>query len=202
VLFSIGLLSMVLFVELGIIGKSGPMPIDTTVALWFKAHRTAGEIRWAEVISAMTTPIIVLGVVVLILLFLNYWTRAWYLQDFMPLALVALAALISTVSGPFFNRLRPGAGLTTRFDFEPSYPSSHVVFMGAAGCALLLFATRRKFLIFVAVSFVTVSIGIALLILGVNWFTCIIGATFLLWGLLIIFNVLDEWLTERETSVL
>jgi membrane-associated phospholipid phosphatase len=74
--------------------------------------------------------------------------------------------------------------------------------MGAAGCALLLFATRRKFLIFVAVSFVTVSIGIALLILGVNWFTCIIGATFLLWGLLIIFNVLDEWLTERETSVL
>jgi hypothetical protein len=49
VLFSIGLLSMVLFVELGIIGKSGPMPIDTTVALWFKAHRTAGEIRWAEV---------------------------------------------------------------------------------------------------------------------------------------------------------
>ena len=126
---------MVLFVELGIIARSGPLPIDTTVALWFKDHRTASEIQWAQVISALTTPTIVFIVIVLILLFLHHWTRSWYLRDFIPLAIVGSGAVISTLAETFFHRQRPGAGLTTLFDFEPSYPSSHTVFIAAAGCA-------------------------------------------------------------------
>lgn len=198
----IGLLSLVLYVELGFIAKSGPLPIDTTVALWFKAHRTPKEVQVAQVISALTTPIIVFSAIVTILLFLNYWTRSWYPRDFIPLALVATAAILTTVSKPFFDRVRPGAGLATLFEFEPSYPSSHTVYIAAAGCALLLYADRRQFIIFMAVSVVTVIIGIVRLILGLHWLTDIVGGTFLAWGLLILFYVLGEALAEKERESL
>lgn len=199
-LLPIGLLSLVLFVELGIIAKTGPLPIDTRVALWFKAHRSAKEVNIAQAVSALTTPIVVLSAAILLLLFLNYWTRSWYPRDFIPLALVGTAAVISTAAKPFFNRTRPGAGLTTLFDFEPSYPSSHTVFIAAAGCALLLFAERHKFAVFVVTSLVIVFIGAARLTLGVHWITDIVGATFLSWGLLIVFYVLDDWLAEKERN--
>lgn len=191
-----------LYVELGIIAKSGPLPIDTRVALWFKAHRTAKEVNIAQAVSALITPIIVFSAIVIILLYLNYWTRSWYPRDFIPLALVGTAALVSTASKPLFGRVRPGAGLTTLFDFEPSYPSSHVVFIAAAGCALLFFSERHKFLIFVGVSIMAANIGIVGLTLGVHWITDIIGGTFLSWGLLIIFYVLDDWMAENERKSL
>lgn len=187
-----------LFVELGVIAKAGPLPIDTRVALWFKEHRTPAAVQWAQIISALTTPIIVFAVIVILLLFLNYLTRSWYPRDFIPLALVGTSAVASTLAKSFFDRARPGAGLTTLFDFEPSYPSSHSVFISAAGCALLIFATTRKFLIFLAVSIVAVFMGIVRLTLGVHWFTDIVGSTFLVWGLLIVFYVMDDWLAERE----
>ncbi len=189
-----------LFVELGIIAKAGPLPIDERVALWFKEHRTASQVRWAQVLSALTTPVIVFAVIVVILLYLNYWTRSWYLRDFIPLALVVTAALAATAAKPLFDRVRPGAGLTTLFDFEPSYPSSHTVFIGAAGGSLLFFATKRKFLIFMAMSAAAVFIGTMRLVLGVHWITDIVGSTFLVWGLLIIFYVIDDWLAEKESS--
>lgn len=191
-----------LFVELGFISKTGPLPIDTRVALWFKAHRSAKEISIAQGISALTTPIIVLSASVLLLLFLNYWTRSWYPRDFIPLALVGTAAIISALAKPFFNRVRPGAGLTTLFDFEPSYPSSHTVMIAAAGCALLFFAERHKFTVFMVTSLVIVFIGVVRLTLGVHWITDIIGGTFLSWGLLILFYVLDDWLAEKERNSL
>lgn len=196
--FPIGLLSLVLFVELGIVAKDGPLPIDERVALWFKEHRTPGEVHWAQVFSALTTPVIVFVVIMVTLLYLNYWTRSWYLRDFVPIALVVSCAAISTFAKTFFNRVRPGAGLTTLFDFEPSYPSSHTVFIAAAGGSLLFFATKRRFLIFMALSAAAVFIGTVRLILGVHWFTDIVGSTFLVWGLLLIFYVIDDWLAERE----
>jgi membrane-associated phospholipid phosphatase len=199
-LLPMGTLCLVLFVELGIISRSGPLPIDTTVALWFKEHRTAREVNLAKVISAVTAPIIVFIVIITILLFLNYRTRSWYVRDFIPLAIVGTAALISLVSNWYFNRSRPGSGLAAYFDFTTSYPSGHAVFMAATGWALLFFAQRRKAHIFVAVSCLTVFIGIVQLILGIHWITDVIGSTFLSWGLLIIFYVLDDWLAEREIS--
>lgn len=187
-----------LFVELGVIAKDGPLPIDERVALWFKEHRTPGEVHWAQVLSALTTPVIVFLVIVVILLYLNYWTRSWYLRDFIPLAVVAASAVVSTVAKPFFGRVRPGAGLTTLFDFEPSYPSSHTVFVAAAGSALLIFAGKRQFLIFVTVGLVTAFMGLVRLVLGVHWFTDIVGSEFLAFGMLIVFYVIDDWLAERE----
>lgn len=187
-----------LFVELGAIAKSGPLPIDTRVALWFKGHRTPREVHWAQIISAMTTPIIVLVVMITLLLFLNYWTSSWYLRDFIPLAMVSSCAVIASIAKPFFHRVRPGAGLTTLFDFEPGYPSSHTVFISAAGCSLLLFAGRRQFLILSAVGIVTCFIGVVRLTLGVHWFTDIVGSIFLTFGMLIIFYAIDDWLVEKE----
>jgi len=198
VLFPIGLLSLGLFVELGVIAKSGPLPIDTRVALWFKAHRTPSEVHWAQIFSALTTPVIIFTAIVLLLLFLNYWTGSWYVRDFIPLALIGSCAVISTLAKTFFDRVRPGAGLTTLFDFEPSYPSSHTVFIAAAGCSLLFFAGRRQFLILVTVGLVTIFIGVVRLTLGVHWFTDIVGSAFLSFGMLIIFYVVDDWLAERE----
>lgn len=197
-MFPIGLLSLVLFVELGVIAKSGPLPIDERVALWFKEHRTPGEVRWAQILSALTTPVIVFLVIVVILLYLNYWTRSWYLRDFVPLALVVSCAVISTFAKTFFDRVRPGAGLTTLFEFEPSYPSSHAVFIAAAGCALLIFAGKRQFLILVVVGLATSIIGLIRLILGVHWLTDIIGSVFLTFGMFVIFYSIDDWLAEKE----
>ena len=191
-----------LFVELGSIARRGPLPIDTTVALWFKTHRTPSEVQWAQLISALTTPIVVFAVFVVLLVFLNYWTGSWYPRDFIPLALLGVCAVVSTLAKPFFNRTRPGAGLTTLFDFEPSYPSSHTVFIAAAGCSLLFFATKRQFLIFILVGFVTAFIGVVRLTLGVHWFTDIIGSEFLSFGMLIIFYVIDDWLAEKERNSL
>lgn len=202
VLLPIGLFSLVLFVELGIIAKSGPLPIDSRVALWFKAHRTATEVRWAQIISAMSAPVIVFAVIILLLLFLNYWTRSWYPRDFIPIALVVTSAVLSTVAKTIFSRVRPGAGLTTLFDFEPGYPSSHVVFMAAALGSLLFFVGRHQFLILVGASFVTCVIGLVRLVLGVHWFTDIAGSIFLAFGVFMIFYVIDDWLAEKERKSL
>lgn len=199
-LLPIGLFSLVLFVVLGLVAHTGPLPIDTSVALWFKAHRTAGEVHWAQMMSALTTPIIVFAVIVSILLYINYWTRSWYARDFIPLVLVISCAAISTLAKPLFDRARPGAGLTTMFDFEPSYPSSHVTFMAAAGCSLIFMATRGQFLIIIAVIFVTALVGVNRMVLGVHWFTDGVGAGFLTFGVFIIFYVLDDWLAEKERN--
>ncbi len=196
----IGLISLVLFVALGIIARAGPLPIDERLALWFKTHRTAREVHWAQVISALTTPIIVLVVIVTILLYLNYWTRSWYLRDFIPLALVISSMLIDIAAKPLFNRLRPGPGLTTLFEFDPSYPSSHTVVIAAAGGSLLIFAERRQFLILIGMGLATCFIGLARITLGVHWFTDIIGSMFLTFGILILFYVADDWLAEKESS--
>lgn len=199
-LFPIGLTSLVLYFELGLVAKSGPLPIDTSVALWFKAHRTAKELHLAQIISAMTTPIIIFSVMVVLLLFLNYWTRSWYLRDHVPLALILTAAALSTASKPFFGRTRPEPGLSTLYDFEPSYPSSHAVMIAAAGSAFILLTGRHQYISLNMMGFATVFIAIVRLTLGLHWFTDVIGSALLSFGLLVIFYAIDDWLAGRESS--
>lgn len=199
-LFPIGITSLVLYFELGVVAKSGPLPVDTSVALWFKAHRTPTELHWAQIISAITTPIIIFSVMVLLLLFLNYWTRSWYLRDYVPLALMVTAAVLSTISKPFFARTRPEPGLSTLYDFEPSYPSSHAVMIAAAGGAFILMAGRHQYISLNVMGFATVFIAIVRLTLGLHWFSDVIGSALLSFGLLVIFYAIDDWLAERESS--
>jgi undecaprenyl-diphosphatase len=193
-----GLLSLLLFVELGFIARSGPLPIDTTVAHFFISVRTPREVFWSEVVSAISTPIIVFVVILIVLVFHNYWLRSWYLRDFIPHALLISTSLISILSRSFFERSRPGAGLTTLIDFQPSYPSSHAVMMGAAGSALVLLAPKRRFLALLASGFLSTFVGMNQLTLGVHWLTDILGSYFLGMGILIIFFVLEDWLADRE----
>lgn len=199
-LFPIGLLSLALFVALGIIAKSGPLSIDTRVALWFKAHRTPSEVHWAQTFSAMTTPIIIFAAVILLFLAINYWTGSWSLRNFIPMALMGSCAVVATLAKSLFDRVRPGTGLTTLLDLEPSYPSSHTVFVAAAGCSLLFFAGRRQFLILMTVVFITCFMGVVRLTLGVHWFTDIVGSVFLAFGMWIIFYVIEDWLAEKERN--
>lgn len=199
-LFPIGITSLVLYFELGLVAKSGPLPIDTTVALWFKAHRTPRELSWAQLLSAVTTPIIVFTVMMLLLLFLNYWTRSWYLRDYVPLVLMLTAGALSTISKPFFGRTRPEPGLSTLYDFEPSYPSAHAVMIASAGAAFMLLAGRHQYISLNLMGFATILVGIVRLTLGLHWFTDIIGAALLSFGLLVIFYAIDDWLAERESA--
>jgi membrane-associated phospholipid phosphatase len=201
-LLPIGALCLVLYIELGFIARNGPLPADISVAIWFRAHRVRSLVQVAKVIGALTAPVIVFAVGVIILLFLNYWTRSWYLRDFLPLALLSAAALISIISKWYFDRTRPSVPLAAYFDFTTSYPSAHAIFSAAAGGALLLYATKRKFLIFLAVSVITSFIGIVQLTLGIHWISDIAGSTLLSWGLLIVFYVIDDWLAEREAQSL
>lgn len=189
---------MALFTELGEYAKARPLAVDTDVALWFKANRTPREVQWAQVLSALTTPIIVLAAIMMLLLYLNYLARSWYLRDFIPFAFVLSCAAIATVAKPFFDRVRPGAGLSTLYDFEPSYPSSHLLYMAAALSSLFLAARNGRFWIFIPVLVLSSAIGLSRLILGVHWFTDLVGAVFLAVGMWIIFFVLDDWLAERE----
>lgn len=189
---------MALFAGLGEYAKSRPLAVDTDVALWFKAHRTPGEEQWAQVVSALTTPIIVLVAILLLLFYLNYLARSWYLRDFIPFAFVLSCAAIATMAKPFFDRVRPGAGLSTLYDFEPSYPSSHLLYLAAAVSSLFLAARNHRFWIFIPVLLFSSIIGLSRLVLGVHWFTDLVGAVFLAAGMWIIYFVLDDWLAERE----
>lgn len=176
------------------------MSFDTSLAIWFKTHRVGSLVQLARVISALTAPFIVFVVGVIILLFLNYMTNSWYPRDFLPLALFGSAALISFISKWYFNRPRPSIDVAAYFDFTTSYPSAHVTFTAAAGSAWLLYATKRKFLIFLITSVVATFIGIIQLSLGIHWFSDFAGSTLLSLGLLLIFFGVDDWLAERETS--
>ena len=196
----IGLLSIVLFVELGFIARTGPLPVDTSVAIWFQTHRVSSLVQVAKVIGAITAPVIIFAVGVMLLLFLNYMTRSWYPRDFLPIALFSSADLISIIGKWYFDRTRPSVPLAAYYDFTTSYPSAHAIFTATAGSALLLYVTKRKFLIFLAVSGITTFIGIVQLYLGIHWISDIAGSGFLSLGLLIIFYVIDDWLAERETS--
>lgn len=136
---------------------------------------------------------------VVLLLFLNYWTRSWYLRDHVPLALILTAAALSTVSKPFFGRIRPEPSLSTLYDFEPSYPSSHAVMIAAAGGAFILLAGRHQYISLNLMAFATIFIAIVRLTLGLHWFTDVIGSALLSFGLLVIFYAIDDWLARRES---
>lgn len=198
ILFPIGLLSLALFVELGLIAKSGPLAIDKRVALWFKAHRTPTQVHWANVISILTRPVIVLVVMVLLLLYLNYRTRSWNVRNLIPLALVFSSAVLAALAKSYFHRLRPGMGLSTQLDLEPSFPSSHTVFIAAAGSSLFFYVVRRHVLALVGVGLATCLMGLVRLTVGVHWFTDVVGSFLLSLGMLILFYVLDGWLAEKE----
>ncbi len=199
-LFPFGILSLVLFVELGLIARTGSLSLDTSIAIWVKARRASGLIEVARVISALTAPFIVFVVGVIILLFLNYKTNSWYVRDFLPLALFTSAAIISFISKWYFNRPRPGIEVAAYFDFTTSYPSAHVTFTIAAGSAWLLYARKKRFLILLATSTAAILIGLVQLFLGIHWFSDFAGSIFLSIGLLLIFYSVDYWLAERETS--
>lgn len=194
----IGLLNLIIFVELGNAVKDGPTAFDSTVAQWFKAHRNPSEYNWAQIVTAFTTPLIVCVALVVLLLFRQYWMGAWTPVDFVPLALVICAGAVSLWAKPFFGRIRPGLGLATQFDLEPSYPSSHVVFIALAGGCLLFVYSRRRALTVLLIIFATANVAVVRLMLGVHWFTDVVGAMFMSTGMFYLFKFIESSLEERE----
>lgn len=195
-----GLVFLVFFVELGVYVRSGPIAIDTWLALWFKSHRTRTQIDIASVITSIATPVLVLFVASVLLLYWNYLFSTWYFENFIPLGLVVMCAAVTTLSKPLFGRIRPGSDLSTLYDFEPSYPSSHAVFIAAAGSSLLFLFAERRILIIIGVLTATLVIGFERVLLGANWITDIFGSFLLVIGIVLIFNSLDLWLTEKERN--
>lgn len=194
----LGLLNMIIFGELGYFVKSGPTAFDSTVAEWFESYRTPVEVQVAQIYNALTTPALVLIAACMILLFRQYWTRAWYLIDFVPLALMVGAGGVVTVAKSFFDRVRPGSGLAIQFDLEPSFPSGHVAFVAVAGGCLLLVYSGKRALTVLLIMLITVFTAFERLLVGAHWFTDVVGSMFMAIGLFYLMKFIEEFLTERE----
>lgn len=193
----VGLLSLTIFFELGYFVKSGPTTFDSTVAQWFKSHRTPGEIQWAQIFSALTTPVLLFILLCIVLLFRQYWTDSWLLIDFIPLGFLVGGAAVATLSKLLFDRLRPGVGLATQFELDPSYPSSHVAFVAITGGCLLLLYSGRRALTLLVVMLVTVLMAVDRLVLGAHWFSDVVGSIFMATGLFYLSKFCEESLEER-----
>lgn len=189
---------MIIFGELGYFVKSGPTAFDLTVAEWFRSHRTPGQVQLAQIYSALTTPAVILAALCIVLLFRQYWTQAWYLIDFVPLALILGAAGISTLAKPFFDRVRPEGGLAIQLDLEPSYPSGHVAFVALSGGCLLLIYSRKRALTVLLIMLITAFTAFDRLLLGAHWFTDVVGSMFLVIGCFYLMKFIEELLSERE----
>lgn len=198
---SIGLVSTIIFGELGYFVKDGPTAIDSHIAEWFKVHRTLTEVRFAEVFNALTTPVLVLTVAVILLLFRQYWRHAWYLIDFAPIALLVGTGGVATVAKFYFDRVRPGAGLSIHFDLEPSFPSGHVAFIAVTGGCLLLIYSGRRALVLALTVLITAFTGFERLLVGAHWFTDVIGSVFMAIGVFFLIKFIEEILVERERAM-
>lgn len=189
---------MIIFGELGYFVRSGPIAFDSTVAEWFKMHRTSGQVQLGQIYGAITAPEIILVVVCLILLFRQYWTGAWYLIDFIPLALMLGAAGLATLAKHSFDRVRPGVDLATQFDLEPGFPSGHVAFVAVSGGCLLLIYSRKRALIVLLVMLATAITAFDRLLLGAHWLTDVIGSIFMAIGCFFLMKFIEETLAKRE----
>lgn len=189
---------MIIFGELGYFVKSGPTAFDSTVAEWFESYRTPGQVQLAQIYSALTTPAVILVAVCIVLIFRQYWTHAWYLIDFVPLALMVGAGGVATVAKLFFDRVRPSSGLAIQFDLEPSFPSSHVAFVAVAGgCLLLVYSGKRVLTVFL-IMLITAFTAFERLLVGAHWFTDVVGSMFMAVGLFFLMKFIEEFLAERE----
>ena len=194
----LGLLNLIIFGELGYFVKSGPTAFDSTVAEWFKSHRTPTEVHLAQFYNSLTTPALVLVAVCIVLLFRQYWTHAWYLIDFVPLALILGAGGVATLAKLFFDRVRPGADLAIQFDLEPSFPSGHVAFIAVAGGCLLLVYSGKRVLTVLLIMLITVFTAFERLLVGAHWFTDVVGSMFMAIGLFYFMKFIEELVAERE----
>lgn len=186
-----GLVSLACFLALGIAVHSKPTSIDLTIAKFFTSHRTHSEISIAREVSTATTPIVVGLLAMGILAIWIYKRRTWLMQDFIPAALIVTAGIASTLAKSIFHRLRPGMNFSTIFDTEPSFPSSHTVFIAVAGSSFLFIFAKRRLLLVSVILLATCFMGLDRLVLGVHWFTDILGSVFLSLGLILIFASLN-----------
>lgn len=174
-----GLISFAAFITLGIVVRSKPTSIDLTIAQFFMSHRTDGEIRFANILSAMTAPIIVAPLAIGLLLLWNYKKQKWSAQDFIPIVLIVATGVASTLAKTIFHRARPGIDLSTLYDAEPGFPSSHTVFVAAIGSSLLFIIAKRRLLVIAAIFVATGFMSSNRLVLGAHWLTDLLGSVLL-----------------------
>lgn len=187
-----GLAFLAGFITLGIAVHSKPTAVDLTIAQFFASHRTQAEIRIANIASSVTAPFVVGLVAIGLLAVWNYRRQRWSTQDFIPLALIAASGIATTLAKSIFNRLRPGMNFSTIYNAQPGFPSSHTVFIAAAGSSFLFIFAKRRPLMVSAIVVATVFMGLDRLVLGVHWFTDLIGAALLSLGLFFLFASINQ----------
>jgi membrane-associated phospholipid phosphatase len=140
--FWVGVILLASFFTLGILVRSKPTSFDLIIAQFFALYRTHQEIGIANFVSTTTAPIVVGLVAIGILAFWFYKRTRKSVYDLVPIALIIAAGAASTLAKPIFHRVRPGMNLSTVFDAEPSFPSSHTVFIAVVGSTLLFILPR------------------------------------------------------------
>lgn len=188
----VGVIFFAAFITLGVAVHSGPTSFDLTVARFFAAHRTHSEVSVARLIGAVAEPWVVGLLAISIFGIRIYRKRLRPVGDFVPIAMIASVALCASLGKLFFGRARPDATLATFRIAEPSFPSSHTAFMAAAGCAFLFIVVRHRLLAVSAIWVATAFVGLDRLVLGVHWFTDLVGSVLLSWGLFFLFTSLSQ----------
>jgi len=187
-----GLVSFAVFITLGIVVQSKPTSIDLSIAKFFASHRTQSEISVAGTVSTATTPFFVGLLAIGILAIWIYRRHRWLAQDFIPVVLIVTAGIASTLAKSIFHRVRPGMNFSTIYDAEPSFPSSHTVFIAVAGSSILFILIKRRLLIISIIFAATLFIGLDRLVLGVHWFTDLVGSVLLSLALYLLFAFLYD----------
>jgi undecaprenyl-diphosphatase len=173
-----GLVSLGLFLALGLAVAAHPLGLDLSVAGAFQG-------LWRGSLGNVTTVVsdlfgLVLPAVFMIAVLVGM-ILAWYrgmLREagvaLRVLVVYALSRVVSWVGKPLFVRERP------RVYSEFSYPSGHVVSIASAGLAVVLLCVclAPALTRWVAPAFgvATVLVAVTRLVLGVHWLTDTVGA--------------------------
>ncbi|HVV08800.1 phosphatase PAP2 family protein [Amycolatopsis sp.] len=179
-----GVLTLALFVALGVAVTAHPLGIDLSVAGAFQGwwRGTFGQVTTvvSDWFGLVIPAVFAAGMLVAAALCWYRGRRRDALVIVRVLVVYALCRLTSPLGKPLFVRVRP------RVYAEFSYPSGHVVSAASAGLAAVLLCVWlapavTKWVASVAGVW-TVLVAVTRLILGVHWLTDTVGAVLAVLG--------------------
>ncbi|MCD2195248.1 phosphatase PAP2 family protein [Actinomycetospora endophytica] len=159
----------------GVVTDTGLAAVDPTVTGWLVAHRSAGLVTAARVISDVGAPAVTVTAAVMVLVW-SGWKRLWRSCALTAAGLGSLIAVDVTMKS-LVARPRPPLGWHAVLVPGWSFPSGHALL--SLGVVLLLVWTARRhglvlsgvrgYALGVLVACVVIAVGASRLVLGVHY---------------------------------